>query len=150
MEEIFRALGGPVLVQVAGRTDDDEPRSVGDSKADHVALHVLAQANARVEALADDVHEPIFEHELDLDPRMPLAKLRQHRLEHEFDRCAGHRQSHPADDLACFRGDLRERCVHLRNRRPCGFHEAPCPRTASCIVGVWLETGNGDGRQGRK
>src|SRR5258706_4316654 len=124
-KEIFGALWRPVVVEVVGRTDDDEPKRVCEADAHHVALDKLAQTNTRIEVLADEVHWSIFEDELDLDARMALSEARQDGLDHEMKRCGGHRQAHAAGRLAWFRGDIRERRAHLCEGRARGLHETP-------------------------
>ena len=93
-----------MLLEVARGADDDEPEGVRQPNANHVALDELAQPNAGVKALSDDVDASVLEDELELDAGMTLTELRQEWLDHEVKPGPRHGQSQAADDFTRFRG----------------------------------------------
>jgi hypothetical protein len=107
-----------------GSPRDDEATRVREADLDHVALNGLGEADTGVEALRDDVHEPILGVNLDLHLRIPLDEPRQESSHDEGHRRGRHRQPDAARDLT---GPGRyglqglQRLVHCR---ACGLEQA--------------------------
>ena len=54
-------LGLPRCVEISWRTGDDERQFVGNAHRNHVAFNLLAEANAGIETLGDDVGQRVAE-----------------------------------------------------------------------------------------
>ncbi len=99
-QEILGPLRRAMARQVLRGSDDYETKRVGEPNLHHVTLNRLAQAHAGVVALRHDVDEAILNHDLDLDSRVTISKLRQHRFEHEWHGHGRDRQPDPSDGFA--------------------------------------------------
>jgi hypothetical protein len=120
-QEVLRTLGRPVALEVARGAHHEEAERVREPHLHHVALDVLDQAHPRVVALGHDVHAPILERNLDLDPWVTRTKGGQHRLDHEGHRQPRYRQPEPADGFSRLSGDFGESSERRAERRPGGL-----------------------------
>jgi hypothetical protein len=68
-------------------------------RRDHILCHLLAEADARIVALRDDVGQAIVDDELDLDVRIARQQLRQCRPEDRFGRMLAGRDADRAGGL---------------------------------------------------
>jgi len=64
-EQVLRVPRSSVAGEVLWSTYDDQPLASAYLDRDHVAHDLLPEANARVEALGDDVHETFIRHQLE-------------------------------------------------------------------------------------
>jgi hypothetical protein len=64
-QQVLRLPRSSVAGEVLGCPDDDQPLATAYLDRDHVAHDLLPEANARVEALGDDVDKPLVGHHLE-------------------------------------------------------------------------------------
>jgi hypothetical protein len=91
-DEVLRAFRHAMLGEITGRCDRHQAPVRADSHGDHVLLDALAQPDAGVEALLDDVAERAVEDQLDADIGIVLEHGLQLRPDHAFQRMVGERQ----------------------------------------------------------
>ena len=119
LEEVLRLLRSSAARQVRRCRHHDEASRLREPDLDHVALDGLREADARVEALRDDVHEAVLGLDLDLHPRMPLEEPRQQAGEDERHRHGRDREPDAARDLSGPGGHRLQglqRLIHCRAR----------------------------------
>src|SRR5258708_19746761 len=71
----------------------------GPMHGDHVLRYLLAETNAGVVALCDDIGQAIFSDALDLDIRVARQQPRQGRPEHRFGPVFARPNAHPTSSL---------------------------------------------------
>ncbi|MNT67497.1 hypothetical protein D3C72_2056480 [compost metagenome] len=77
LRQIVRRLGHASAGKVSGRGDDSDTQVGTDAHGDHVLVHLIAQAYARVKALGYDVRHRIVDVDLDVDVRVVPQDLGQ-------------------------------------------------------------------------
>ena len=78
-EEIGRHRRRRMSPEIVRRSDDDIALRPAQRDGNHVARHQIGAAHAEVEALGDDVEEPPFRDQVDMDPGKPLHELEDQR-----------------------------------------------------------------------
>jgi hypothetical protein len=76
--------------QIGRRPDDDPSEVCGEPQRDHVLRHRAAVADTRVEAAVHDVDHPVAHREFELDARVALKELREHRGDQMISRIRRH------------------------------------------------------------
>src|SRR5260370_953350 len=75
--EVWRTRGLSAAREIGRRADDDKSLLWADSDRDHLTIETVAEADARVEALGDDVRESFVEREVDADVGIGGEEARQ-------------------------------------------------------------------------
>ncbi|XXX57229.1 hypothetical protein WMF19_03775 [Sorangium sp. So ce124] len=68
--QVARVLRLPARGEIRGRPHDGDALFLADADRDHLAVERLAEADARVEPLRDDVREPVLDRHVDADRRV--------------------------------------------------------------------------------
>ena len=76
--EVLRLFRRRMLLKVVWRGDGGEAQVRAEANGDHVPRHIIDQANARVEAVTDNILQSVVCHELDIDVRITADKIRHH------------------------------------------------------------------------
>ena len=114
-DQVLRPFRFRALAEVGWSADHRHPRIRADAHCDHVFRHLLAAANARVEALGDDVGQSVVDGDLDLDVGMSAEEFGEFRQEDGVGGVRGGRDADGAGGLAAklahrlkLRFDLRQ------------------------------------------
>jgi hypothetical protein len=115
--QIARRLRSRVPREVVGRGDDEEACLAHDLHGDHVALDLLAEADAGVEPFAHDVARHADHRDVELDAGMGMHEACEHRRDHQICDRRLHGEPQQAGRLVRVAGGLRGRCRELAERR---------------------------------